>query len=231
MRLVRPHHHAPRRRIEAKHIERMPRGDAEPTPLADGEVDDAGMGAEHAAGFVYDLARLGGARLEALDHLAVAAGRHEADVLAVVLFRNGKTETARQLARLRLGQVAEREAQQLELLPRGGKQEIALVALGVARAIERAVALGQPSGGDVMAGGQHARAELARGRQQVAEFDGLIALDAGYRGLSRHVAVGKAVDDRLLEALLVVEDVMGNADALRHRTGVIDVLPGATGAG
>src|SRR5262249_59058184 len=111
-----------------------------------------GMRAEHATGFVHDLARLGGTRLEALDHLAVAAGRHKADVLAVVLLRDGKTETPRQLARLRLAQVAEREAQQLELLPRGGKEEIALVALGLARAIERAVPLRQPSGGNVVAG-------------------------------------------------------------------------------
>src|SRR5262249_25279634 len=39
-----------------------------------------------------------------------------------------------------------------------------------------------------------------------------------------------AVDHHLLEAALVVEHVVGNADPLRHRAGVIDVLAGAAGA-
>src|SRR5262249_11682574 len=84
--------------------------------------------------------RLRCARLEPLDHLGVAARRHKADVLAVVLVGDREAEAARQLARLGLGLVAEREAQRLELLARGGKEEIALIALFLARAIERAAA-------------------------------------------------------------------------------------------
>ena len=97
----------------------MAGGDAEPAPLPDREVDDAVVAAEHAAGEIDDVARLGGARPQAFDHLGIAAGRHEADVLAVVLVGDRKPEAARELPRLGLGALAEREAQQLELLARG----------------------------------------------------------------------------------------------------------------
>src|SRR6516164_333349 len=228
-RLARPDHHAARRRIEPHHIERMAGGDAESPPLADGEMDDAGMSAQHAAVEIDDLARLGCAGLEPLDHLGVAARRHEADVLAVVLVGNREAEPARQLARLGLGLVAEREAERLELLARGGKEEIALIALLLARAIERAAAVRAWPRGDVMTGRQYLGAELARGREQIAELDRLVALDARHRRLARHIAFGEAVDHHFLEAALVVEHVVGNADPLRHRARVIDVLAGAAG--
>ena len=157
-------------------------------------------------------------------------GRHEADVLAVLLVGDRKAEAARQLARLRLGAIAEREAQQVELRARGGEQEIALVALGLARAIERAAAARQRARGDVMAGRQNLGAELARGLEQVAELDRLIAFDARHRRLAGHIALGEAVDHRLLEAALVVEHVMRNADALGDRARVVDIAAGATGA-
>jgi hypothetical protein len=48
--------------------------------------------------------------------------------------------------------------------------------------------------------------------------------------LAGDVARGKRIDHRLLEAALVVEDVMRDPDPGRDRAGVMDVLPGATGA-
>ncbi len=126
--------------------------------------------------------------------------------------------------------LAERKAQEVELLARGREQEIALVALLLAGAVERAPAARQRPRGDVVAGRQHLGAELARGRQQVAELDRLVAVDARHRRLARHVALGEAVDHRFLEAALVVEHVVRNADALGDRAGVVDVLAGAAGA-
>src|ERR1700756_4616190 len=75
----------PTRRREPRRVERVAGGDGAPPPLADGEMDDAGMSAQHAAVEIDDVARLGRTRLEPLDHLGVAARRHEADVLAGVL--------------------------------------------------------------------------------------------------------------------------------------------------
>ena len=64
--------------------------------------------------------------------LGVAAGRNEADVLAVGLRRRRQPELAGELTRRVLLEIAKREAQEAELLPRGREQEIALIALGVA---------------------------------------------------------------------------------------------------
>src|SRR5438552_1139157 len=72
-------------------------------------------------------------------------------------------------------------------------------------------------------------AKLARGREQVAEFDRLVAFDAWHRRLARDIARGEAVDHHFLEAAFVVEHVMGNADALGDRARVMDVLAGAAG--
>src|SRR6185369_370851 len=66
--------------------------------------------------------------------------------------------------------------------------------------------------------------------EQIAELDLAIALDAGHRRLDGEIALGEAIDHRLLEAALVVEDVVRNADALGHAARVVDVLAGAAGA-
>ena len=104
------------RRVERRDIERLGGGDAKPAPLADRVMNDALVTAEHAAVDMDDLARRRGARHDAFDHLSIAARRHEADVLAVGLLRNGETVLSRERAHLRLGQIAQREAQQGELL-------------------------------------------------------------------------------------------------------------------
>ena len=62
------------------------------------------------------------------------------------------------------------------------------------------------------------------------ELDRHIAFDAGHRRLAGDVAFGEAVDHRFLEAALVVQHVMRNADALGDAARIIDVLPGAAGA-
>src|SRR5262249_50880298 len=110
------------------------------------------------------------------------------------------------------------------------EQEIALVARLLAGAKQRAGAVAEPPRRHIVAGRERGRAELARGAQQVVELDRLIALDAGHRGLARRVALGEAVDHRLLEAALVVEHVMRNADIGGDPAGIVDVAAGAAGA-
>ena len=128
-------------------------------------MDDAVVLAEHMAVEIDDIACDRSAGLEPLDHRAVMPRRHEADVLAVVLVGDGQTEAARQFARARLAHVAQRKAQEIELLARGAEQEIALIALLLARAVERARTIGHRARGDVVAGRQRLGAELARGRR------------------------------------------------------------------
>ena len=192
-------------------------------------MDDAAVPAQHSPVEIDDIAGLGGAGFEPLDDVRVAARRHETDVLAVVLVGDRKAETAGKLPRLPLCLVAQRKPQHLELLARGGKQEIALVALFLAGAIERAASCGQRTRGHVVAGRQHLGAEFARGCQEIAELDRLVAIDARHRRLARDIARGKAVDDRLLEPALVIEDVVRDPDPLRHRSRIVNVLTGAAG--
>ena len=160
----------------------------------------------------------------------VAAGRHEADVLAVVLVGDGQAESAREFARLGLGVSPSGKRSMLELLARGGEQEIALVALRLARA-EKPAAAGRQRAARRRNGRSPAPARPARAPcQQVAELDRLVAVDAGHRRLAVDVALGEPVDHRFLEPAFVVEHVMRNADALGDAARVVDVLAGAAGA-
>ena len=169
-------------------------------------------------------------RPQPADDIGVAPGRHEADVLAVVLVGHGKTETPRQLAGLRLGHVAERKAQIIELLAGGRKQEIALVAVGIGGAEQCPRALGHAVRGDIMSGRKRGGAELARGLEQITELDRAVAFDTRHRRLARDIARGEIVDHRFAEAILVVEHVMRDADPLGDVARIMNVLPGAAGA-
>ena len=229
-RLARPYHDAAAGRIELDDIERRAGGDAEPLALADREMNYALMPADGAAFEVNDVAGLDRTGLQPADDIGVAPCRYEADVLAVLLVGDFEAETPRQFARLRLGHVAERKAQVIELLPRGREQEIALVAIGVRSAHQRARSVGEAARGDIMSGRERARAEFARGRQQIAKLDRAVALDAGYRRFAKRVAVGKIVDYGFAEAAFIVEHVMRNADPFGNVAGVVDVAAGTAGA-
>src|SRR5258708_16425177 len=73
-------------------------------------------------------------------------------------------------------------------------------------------------------------AEVAGSDQQVAKLDRLVAIDAGDRGFACHITVGETVDHCRLEAALIVENVVRDADAACNHAGVVDVLACATGA-
>src|SRR6185312_15962528 len=96
-RLTRPDHDVAAFGVEPQHIKRCTGGDAEAPPLADGEMNDALMAADDTALEVDDVAGLDGVRPQPADDIGVAPGRHEADVLAVLLVGHRKTETSRQL--------------------------------------------------------------------------------------------------------------------------------------
>ena len=188
------------------------------------------MAAQHPAVLVHDIARLGGAGAEPFDHAGIAAGGHEADVLAVRLVGHGEAQPLRVRPHALLRHVAKGKAQEFELLWRGGEEEVALIP-GV---IDRAVELGSlrpRHAPHVVAGGERVRAKVASERQQVAELHPLIAAHAGDRRLAAQVGVGEIVDHRLLEARLVVEHVVADTEPVRDAAGVVDVLPGAAGAG
>ena len=216
--------------LQADHVERRLRtAQPQAAALADGVVDDAVVAAGHAAVRIDDLAGLGGARAQGLHDPGVGAVRHEADVLAVRLGGHGEAQAPGQRAGLGLGPSAQGKAQELELLSRGREQEIALVAAGIGGAVQ----LGPVSARDpahVVAGGQRLGAQVLGGGQQVAELDPLVAAHAGDRGLAPEVGLGEVLHHAGLEAVLVVEHVMGDAEPVGHAPRVVDVLAGAARA-
>ena len=76
-----------------------------------------------------------------------------------------------------------------------------------------------------------ARERILRGGQEIGELDRLVAGHAGDRRLAGDIALREGVDDRLAEALLIVEHVMRNAQRFGNATGVVYVLSGAARTG
>src|SRR5690606_41697128 len=116
---------------------RLARSDADTAPLADRVMHDAVMAAERAPVDMDNIARIGRFRLQFGDNVGIFPLRHEADVLAVLFLGDSQAHFLSNLAHLRLWQMTEREPQIVDLLLRGGKGEIALVAIRSDRTIER----------------------------------------------------------------------------------------------
>lgn len=229
-RLLRTHDHPPAGGVELDDEQRLAGRDPEATALADGVVDDALVPPEHAPIQMNDLARLRRVGAQSLDHVGILALRHEADVLAVVLVGHFQAEVARHRPHLRLRQAAERKAEEVQLLRRGGEEEVALVAVEIDGTEQRPPPVGKPLRADVVPGRERLRAELPRRVEKIGELDGLVAGHARDRRLARDVAFREAIDHRVPEAGFVVEHVMRDAEHRRHLARVVDVLAGAAGA-
>src|SRR4029077_11932374 len=228
-RLERAHYDFARTGVELQHVKRHRRRNADPTPLADRVIDDAVMTTKHPAIGMDDIAGLRRTRAQPLDDLRVAASRHEADVLAIRFLRRHQPKFARDISRLLFGQIAKREAQEVELLEWRGEQEIALVALLVLGAVE-IEAVSPRSAPDIMSGRERSRAEILCGLQHIGELDLLVAGNARHRGLALEIAVGKRAHHLVGEALFVVQHVMRDVQRLGHSGSILDVLPGAARA-
>ena len=165
--------------LDADDVERLGlAADLDPAALADGEMDDAAMLPEHAAVEVDDVAGGRGLGPQLLDQAGIVAVGDEADVLAVGLGGDAEARVLGEPPDLALGQVAEREAQIIELLARGAVEEIALVAIRVGGACNSA----RPSLDDpphIMAGREAVGAKLAREGDQIGELHPLVAQAQG----------------------------------------------------
>ncbi len=211
-------------------IERVASGDANAAALADRVMHDAFMAAEHAAVDVDDIAGIGGFRLELRNDVRIFALRYEADVLAVLLVGHREAQFFGNSTGFRLGHAAEREAQIVDLLLRGGEKEIALVLVGIDRTIEGAVrAIGMAA--DIVACRQSIGAEIAGRLQEVGKLDGLVAGNARDRRLAADIARGERIDHGFAETCFIVEDIMRDAQALGYAACVFDILTGTAGTG
>ena len=199
-------------------------------PLANRVMDDARMASEHPAINMHDVARHRRARRQAFDEIAVSAGWHEANILAVGFIGDRQAKPAGEGADLGFFHIAERKPQQLELRLGRREQEIALIAGKVIRAVERTIARSFKPGRHVMAGRQDIGAEVLRRFKQIGEFDFAIAGNARYGRLPRRITLRERRDDLALEPLLVVEHIMRDAEPGGGKTRIVNILSGATGS-
>src|SRR5690606_4942792 len=228
-----PDDHPSLGRIEAYDVQRLALGPAvtesETTALPHGEAGNPFVPAEYTPVDVDDLAGLHRLRPQPVQEGNVSARRHEADVLAVRLRGHFEAETFGQCARFALLQIAQREAQEIELLAGGREQEIALVAGRLGRPVQLGT-VRSLNPANVVPRHEGVAAEVAGRLHQVAKLDPLVAPDAGDRGRTRQVGLDEIVDHRLAKAALVVEDIVRNPQPVRHAPSIVDVLSGATGA-
>ena len=81
-----------------------------------------------------------------------------------------------------------------------------------------------------MSGDEDICAEIPRGFQQIAEFDFVIAGDAGDRRFARHVAFGKTVDHLGGKACLIIQNVVWNFECFCNPSSIMNILTGAATA-
>ena len=229
-RRARTHDHARIHGIDLEHEQRLfVAGKPKALALADGEMDHAIMAGQNFALLIDDVAGLHGAGIELLDNARVIAVRHETDVLAVRLVGNNQPEFNSDLAHIALGHAAQRKAHEIQLLARGAKKKVALVARRIGGDVQfRAVHAVGPS--YIMTGGQRVGAKFFCRRQQVGELHLLVAGDAGDRRFAARIGGGKIFHHRFFETRFVIQNVVRNAERLRNAARVVNVLAGAASA-
>jgi hypothetical protein len=139
------------------------------------------------------------------------------------------------LAHLGLGQATEREERARQLLLGEAEEEIGLILGQVGGALENPaptprVACSIVLVDRVVAGGDAAGADRARGLEQLVELQVVVAERAGDGRAPGQVFGHKGPDHIALEPLLLVDDVIGNAKVLGDAAGVVDVVQGTAAA-
>ena len=83
----------------------------------------------------------------------------------------------------------------------------------------------------VVAGGDAVGADGARGLEQLVELEMVVAERAGNGRAAGEILVDEGPDHVALEALLLVDDVVGNAEVLGDVARVVDIVERAAAAG
>src|SRR5271168_2676233 len=138
---------------------------------------------------------------------------------------------ARDLTDFGLGQMTQREERMGELLLGEAEEEPCLVLGAVGGALENpASTRGVVLVAGVMAGGDAIRSDLLGGAQKLVELEVVVAERAGNRRAARKIVVDEGANDILLEALLLVDDVIRDVEGLGYTAGVIHIIQAAAAA-
>src|SRR5690606_1519382 len=197
--------HVPGRLLAPAHAAEL-----EAAALAQGEVEHAGVFAQHPALRIADLAA---ARRDVLrEELAEIALADETDAGGVLLGRRRQARFGGQRAHLLLAQSTEREARRRQLLLAKQMQEVALVLVAVDRAQQapRGPVAFDPR---VVAGGDRPGAERARGVEEMPELDLAIAKHVRVRRAAGGVLCDEVLEHAVPVFARKIAEVQGDAEA------------------
>ena len=172
---------------------------------------------------VVEAARLEGLSAVAEEGLVVLA-RHEADLLAVLLVGNLQSKLAGDAADLLLGQGSEREEGAGKLTSAQAEEEVGLVFLGIKALAQDGSAFRQVLHDRIMARRDVSGTERGRLVPEIAEFQLLVAHDAGVGGPARLVLLGEVIDHEALEGHGLVDHIVGDSQRVSHAAGIGDRL-------
>ena len=149
-----------------------------------------------------------------MQEMAIVIVRHEADFLALLLLRElHKAVVRRNLTHLIFGEAAQRKQRPLQHFGGQLPQEIGLIFLCVNTFLEEIAVTGLRDAG-VVAGGDVVAAQLVGHLQHPTPLDDGIAEHAGIRGPTLQILVDKILDDRSLEEVADVKDMVFKAEFL-----------------
>ncbi len=222
--------------VDGEDVERVGAGDAEALALAYGEALDAFVMADDFAGgsdeFACGVGQVFTLFVEVgLEEGVVVAAGDEADLLRVGLLGDGEACVGGHLADGWLLHLAEGEDGAAELLLREAEEEVGLVfglvfwpgkypsLTGLVKAIA-----------GVVPGGDTVGADLSGGGEELVELEVVVAESAGDGGSAGEVLADEGLDHIGFEALLLVDDVVGDVELLGDVAGVVDVVDGAAAA-
>ena len=119
-----------------------------------------------------------------------------------------------------------------KLLLRQAEEEVGLILGQIGGALENpALASGVELVHRIVAGGDAAGADALRGLEELVELEVVVAERAGNGRAPGKVLGDKGPDDVGFKALLLVDDVVGNAQVLGHAAGVVNIVQRTAAAG
>ena len=123
--------------------------------------------------------------------------------------------------------MAERESQEIQLFSRGRKQEIRLVTRGIRRRMQLGAGWSHLAL-DVMPGGHAIGLKILGRFQQIFEFHTLVAANTRDRGCATKIAFGEFINDRVLENIFIIKDIVWKIHLFCDATCIVNVNSCAT---
>ena len=194
--------------------------------LADSVLVNTGVCAHNLAVLGDDVARPVRLDSRVLFHkVGVGSALHEADLLRLRLLGSRQSPEPRNLANLRLGQIAQREDGLRELVLGHPEEKIRLILVPIPAAQQ------EPSAqrlvilyARVVTGCDTVGSNAGCLFDQVMELHVVVAEDAGARRLAVEIGLHERANDGIFKVLLQIQDVVRNSDLRGHTPGVPQIV-------